>query len=230
VICEIPISKQDVGGAEINGAVLTITNASGFNNDLSGVTVTQNGQPASGLTVTSTAISFTTVASSSAIISGLPVGTYVLTETVVPIGYVVAESITFRVDTEGNVWVAGTPEEQVKEIIMIDKTDPSVSQVLVDGVEVSPENYTVNPDKTITLKDEYTKTLTAGTHKITVKLSDGTTAESTITITASASKVPATGESVRNLSLFIGLAMIASGIAVLVIRRKYRNEENKQSE
>jgi hypothetical protein len=223
----VPISKQDVGGLEINGAVLTITNADGFNNDLSGVTVTQNGQPANGLTVSSGSVSFTTIESSSAIVSGLPVGTYILTETVVPNGYVVAESITFRVDSEGNVWVCGTPEEKVQMIVMIDRTDPIVSQVKVDDVVVPPENYTVNPDKTVTLKDDYTKTLVAGVHRITITYTDGTETTVEITITAGAAKVPATGEGSDYLMIAGAIAMISSAAAALAYTfyKRWREED-----
>jgi hypothetical protein len=227
VTCSVPISKQDVGGLEINGAVLTITNADGFNNDLSGVTVTQNGQPANGLTVSSGSVSFTTIESSSAIVSGLPVGTYILTETVVPNGYVVAESITFRVDSEGNVWVCGTPEEKVQSIVMIDRTDPIVSQVKVDDVVVPPENYTVNPDKTVTLKDDYTKTLVAGVHRITITYTDGTETTVEITITAGAAKVPATGEGSDYLMIAGAVALISSAAAALAYTfyKRWREED-----
>ena len=223
----VPISKQDVGGLEINGAVLTIVNADGFSNDLSGVTVTQNGQPASGLVVSADSVSFTTVESSSAIVSGLPVGTYVLTETVVPIGYVVAESITFRVDTEGSVWVCGTPEEKVQSIVMIDRTDPIVSQVKVDDVVVPPENYTVNPDKTVTLKDDYTKTLVAGVHRITITYTDGTETTVEITITAGAAKVPATGEGSDYLMIAGAVALISSAAVALAYTfyKRWREED-----
>ena len=227
VTCSVPISKQDVGGLEINGAVLTITNADGFNNDLSGVTVTQNGQPANGLTVSSGSVSFTTIESSSAIVSGLPVGTYILTETVVPNGYVVAESITFRVDSEGNVWVCGTPEEKVQMIVMIDRTDPIVSQVKVDDVVVPPENYTVNPDKTVTLKDDYTKTLVAGVHRITITYTDGTETTVEITITAGAAKVPATGEGSDYLMIAGAVALISSAAVALAYTfyKRWREED-----
>ena len=227
VTCSVPISKQDVGGLEINGAVLTITNADGFNNDLSGVTVTQNGQPANGLTVSSGSVSFTTIESSSAIVSGLPVGTYILTETVVPNGYVVAESITFRVDSEGNVWVCGTPEEKVQMIVMIDRTDPIVSQVKVDDVVVPPENYTVNPDKTVTLNDDYTKTLVAGVHRIIITYTDGTEITSEITVTAGAAKVPATGEGSDYLMIAGAVALISSAAVALAYTfyKRWREED-----
>ena len=227
VTCSVPISKQDVGGLEINGAVLTITNADGFYNDLSGVTVTQNGQLANGLVVSSDSVSFTTIESSSAIVSGLPVGTYILTETVVPNGYIVAESITFRVDSEGNVWVCGTPEEQVQMIVMIDRTDPVVSQVKVDDVIVPSGKYIVNQDKTITLTEDFISTLVAGEHRITVIYSDGSETSTTITIAAGAVKIPATGERSDDLMLAVVITIISSAaVALAYALYKRRREEN----
>ena len=121
----VNISKADVMGNEIDGAILTITNAEGQNIDLSGVTVEQNGQPACGLIVYPNKVQFSTVATSQAVVTGLPEGTYVLTEVVVPNGYLVAESITFRVDGNGETWVCGTPDEKVPTIVMTDMADPN---------------------------------------------------------------------------------------------------------
>jgi hypothetical protein len=125
---DINISKQDIAGAEIDGAVLTITNASGNNTDFlaAGVTATQNGLPAEGLVVTNDSLQFTTVSSSQALIHDLPVGSYILTETIAPRGYLIAESITFEVRNDGTIWVAGTSEaEMVERIIMRDLADPT---------------------------------------------------------------------------------------------------------
>ncbi len=143
-----------------------------------------------------------------------------------PNGYVVAESITFRVDSEGNVWVCGTPEEKVQMIVMIDRTDPIVSQVKVDDVVVPPENYTVNPDKTVTLKDDYTKTLVAGVHRITITYTDGTETTVEITITAGAAKVPATGEGSDYLMIAGAIAMISSAAALAYTFYKRWREED----
>lgn len=125
---DINISKQDIAGAEIDGAVLTITNADGnYTNFLAaGVTATQDGAPAVGLEVTADSLQFTTVSSSQALIHDLPVGRYVLTETIAPRGYLIAESITFEVRNDGTIWVAGTSEaEMVERIVMKDLADPS---------------------------------------------------------------------------------------------------------
>ena len=125
---DINISKQDIAGAEIDGAVLTITNADGNHTDFlaAGVTATQDGLPAEGLVVTADSLQFTTVSSSQALIHNLPVGHYVLTETIAPRGYLIAESISFEVRNDGTIWVAGTSEaEMVERIVMQDLADPS---------------------------------------------------------------------------------------------------------
>ena len=145
---DINISKQDIAGAEIDGAVLTITNADGNNTDFlaAGVTATQDGLPAEGLVVTADSLQFTTVSSSQALIHDLPVGHYILTETIAPRGYLIAESIAFEVRNDGTIWVAGTSEaEMVERIVMKDLADPSYgASVLGAARETTAETTAEN--------------------------------------------------------------------------------------
>ena len=234
---DVNISKQDIAGAEIDGAVLTITNAPGNSvNFLSaGVTAFQNGLPASGLEVTADKLQFTTVSSSQALIHNLPVGHYVLTETIAPRGYLIAESINFEVRNDGTIWVAGTPEDQmVERIVMRDLADPTVGQaartspvvnrVLINGTEISSDNFTVNSDGTVTISEAYARVLGVGRHRIEVMMSDGTTRILYITVNADGSIVQ-TGESRVSASSVLALVMLSAGGMVFIVRKKLIREE-----
>ena len=194
---DVNISKQDIAGAEIDGAVLTITNASGNTTDFlaSGVTATQNGQPASGLEVTSDHLMFTTVSSSQALIHDLPVGNYVLTETIAPRGYLIAESISFEVRNDGTIWVAGTPEDQlVDRIVMQDLADPTYG----------------------TPTDTSTSVLGASRDSVD---------ETPVSVTSNEASgtVASTGENRVSVTAVIAVVLIAAAVSVHVIRRKFED-------
>jgi uncharacterized protein affecting Mg2+/Co2+ transport len=234
---DINISKQDIAGAEIDGAVLTITNAPGnsVNFLASGVTALQDGLPASGLEVTADKLQFTTVSSSQALIHNLPVGHYVLTETIAPRGYLIAESINFEVRNDGTIWVAGTPEDQmVERIVMQDLADPTVGQaarttpvvsrVTANGLEITSDHFTVNSDGTITVSEDYARVLGVGRHRIEVTMSDGTTRIFYITVNSDGS-VTQTGESRVSASSVLAVVMLAAGGMVFIVRKKLSEKE-----
>ena len=234
---DVNISKQDIAGAEIDGAVLTITNAPGNSTNFlsAGVTAFQDGLPASGLEVTADRLQFTTVSSSQALIHNLPVGHYVLTETIAPRGYLIAESITFEVRDDGTIWVAGTPEDQmVERIVMQDLADPTVGQaartspvvnrVLINGTEISSDNYTVNSDGTVTISEAYARVLGVGRHRIEVMMSDGTTRILYITVNADGSIIQ-TGENRVSASSVLALVMLCAGGMVFIVRKRLISED-----
>ena len=98
------ISKQVTGGsAELAGAVLTIKNVDGQTNDLSAVTATQGTDPAEGLNVTADAVSFTTVSNYQTVVTGIPEGSYILSEDTTPLGYQTSSNIEFTIDDAGNI-------------------------------------------------------------------------------------------------------------------------------
>ncbi|SMC31518.1 Cna protein B-type domain-containing protein [Oscillospiraceae bacterium] len=235
---DINISKQDIAGAEIDGAVLTITNAPGnsVNFLAAGVTATQNGLPATGLEVTADKLQFTTVSSSQALIHQLPIGNYVLTETIAPRGYLIAESINFEVRSDGTIWVAGTPEDQmVERIVMQDLADPTVgaaarttpvvNRVMVNGTEITSDNFTINSDGTVTISEAYARVLGVGRHRIEVVMSDGTTRILYVTVNEDGSVVQ-TGESRVSASSMLAVVLIASGGFVFAVRKKKLSEES----
>ncbi len=235
---DINISKQDIAGAEIDGAVLTITNAPGntVNFQAAGVTATQNGLLASGLEVTADKLQFTTVSSSQALIHQLPIGHYVLTETIAPRGYLIADSINFEVRSDGTIWVAGTPEDQlVERIVMRDLADPNVgaaqrstpvvNRVMVNGTEISSDNFTINSDGTVTISEAYARVLGVGRHRIEVIMSDGTTRILYVTVNEDGSVVQ-TGESRVSASSMLAVVLIASAGFVFAVRKKKLMEES----
>ena len=237
---DVNISKQDIAGAEIDGAVLTITNASGTATNFvtAGVTVTQNGNNASGLEISADKITFTTVSSSQALIHGLPIGKYVLTETIAPRGFLIADSINFEVKNDGTIWVEGTPEDQlVERIVMQDLADPKagdeatptpaparVNSVVIDGKEVDASNITINEDNTITINEEYARTLGAGRHKVEITLDDGTTRTVYLTVNTDGSVVT-TGEGRVSTSAVLAIVMLASSGLVFIVRKRNTLEE-----
>ena len=119
---KVNISKQDVGGKEIDGATLRI-----------------EGKTIEGKTYTT---SFTTDGKNAHSVSLQP-GTYTLTETIVPNGYEKAESIVFKVDTNGKVTVNG---EEVSQVLMVDQYEKKTVEICkqdIDGKEIAGATLTV---------------------------------------------------------------------------------------
>lgn len=85
----ITISKQDIAGKEIEGAVLTVTDAKGK------------------------VVDSWTSSETSHVIRDVPAGNYTLSEKQAPDGYVKAENIDFSLDNEGIVWIDGTKTDKI---------------------------------------------------------------------------------------------------------------------
>ena len=97
----------------------------------------------------------------------------------------------------------------------------------VDGheLEVGKEAEITRGSTIVTIKSDYLKTLSAGTHSIVVNFTDNSIT-TTLTIssapaTNSGSSIPSTGE-MQSPAMYIGLAMIvaAGALSVLVIRKR----------
>lgn len=113
------VSKQDVFGAELPGAALTITgrDAAGNAIDLSNVTRTSgNG---SDFTASASSVSFVS-GTEPTVLSGLPEGSYVLHENAAPAGYIVAQDISFRIDANGRVRLPEGGAAKDNKLIMTD--------------------------------------------------------------------------------------------------------------
>ncbi|MCQ2494422.1 MAG: hypothetical protein MJ104_07455, partial [Lachnospiraceae bacterium] len=127
-------------GKELGGAVLTLTVVGA---DLSGVTA-KSGSPAIENDRTSTKISWKT-GDAAMVLTGLPAGTYTLTETTKPDGYDVAESIKFVVDEYGKFYEEdGKTAIENNRIVMKDKKQPVPGDGEFSKVAVSSTGELLN--------------------------------------------------------------------------------------
>jgi LPXTG-motif cell wall-anchored protein len=133
---QFQLNKHDEKDKRVVYAVLTIESVN-KDIDLSGVKVLQNGKTAENFKLSSNKkkISFTTISKDDAYVYGLPQGKYYITESIVPEGYVKADRITVTITKAGSlggVYVKGTPQEVFnREVLMLDKADPSAKQPYV---------------------------------------------------------------------------------------------------
>ena len=97
--------------------------------------------------------------------------------------------------------------------------------VLVDGAIIDANKYTVKEGSTVvTLKEDYTKTLSAGTHSLEIRSNDGS-AKTTFTVTTDANK-PVTGDH-NDLLVWI-VIMLGAVLAIelaLILKKKARNNK-----
>ena len=138
---DIVISKTDVGGEELEGAELTVTDEEGNTVD----------------TWTSTTETHT--------VTVPKFGIYTLTEKSAPTGYDVANAVTFEVAKDGKVTVNG---EEVETVTMVDEyteRDIVISKTDVGGVELEGAELTVTDEDGNTVD---TWTSTTETHTVTV--------------------------------------------------------------
>ncbi len=126
------ISKQDVSGKEILGAVLKLTNSDG--KDLSGV------KSESAVTKSANTITWTS-GSSPVLLEGLPDGKYKLEESVAPDGYTITGAVEFTIEN-------GKPSESpVKMIDELSKV--TVSKRDIAGEELPGALLTVTGEKSL---------------------------------------------------------------------------------
>lgn len=141
----VEISKQDVGGKEIDGATLTVTGKTDQDEEITPIVIRTDGKTTHKISV-------------------YP-GTYTLTETTVPNGYEKAESIQFVVKADGTV-VSG--KKNVDKIVMVDKySDQTVkiSKQDINGNEIAGAKLTIthkDGDNTVT---DYSWVSEAGKNK-----------------------------------------------------------------
>ena len=147
-IRDVEISKQTVGGEELEGAQLTVTNA---NNE--------------------TVDSWTSGTTSHTV--QVPMGTYTLTENTAPLGYDKATAIEFVVDANGKVTVDG---EEVTKVTMVDELTErtvKVSKQTVGGEELADAQLTIykaNEDGVATSEVVDSWTSTTEVHEATLTM------------------------------------------------------------
>lgn len=126
------ISKQNIEGKEIGGAVMKITDSDGR-----------------------AISSWTTIEGQSHEISNIPAGKYTLTEIAAPEGYEKAEDVQFALDNNGNVLVN---DVKTKKVIMTDMytgNRVSISKQDIEGKEIAGAKLKVT-DKDGNIIDEWT--------------------------------------------------------------------------
>ncbi len=137
---DVEISKKSVGGEELEGAKLTVTDKDGKVVD----------------TWTSEKESHTIT---------VPMGEYTLHEDAAPAGYDITNDITFVVDENGKVTVNG---EEVTEVTMVDdltQREVEISKKSVGGEELEGAKLTVT-DKDGNVVDTWTSTKESHTIKV----------------------------------------------------------------
>lgn len=119
----VVISKQNIAGAEIAGAKLSVSNSKGKEID-----------------------SWTSVVGKDHLITGLVPDTYTLKEDVAPKGYLKSESIQFTIDLDGKVKVN---DQEVEKVVMTDKYDDhtvTFSKQDIAGKEIEGAVITVTDE------------------------------------------------------------------------------------
>ena len=100
---------------------------------------------------------------------------------------------------------------------------------MIDGVPVSPDNYTTSNKLTIELKPTYLETLAVGEHKITSQFDGGYAVDAKFTVTVvknavSPSSLPQTGDN-SNL-LFYAFAGIVAVAGIVLITKQWRQPKH----
>ncbi len=119
-LSKVTVSKRDIAGEELPGALLTITGEKSLANVKSESDIKVNGK-----TITWTS------GKTPVVLEGLPDGKYVLTEDDAPAGYDIAESVPFTIEN-GKV-----KEASDGVIIMTDLETPKPSEVVISKVNVA---------------------------------------------------------------------------------------------
>ena len=113
---EAEISKQDLIGNELAGAVITITGTDVDGNKVDFVKTEVTGG-ASKVTRATSSLTFTS-GDTSTVIKKLPAGTYTMTEDTAPLGYKTTTAIEFTVGMDGKITVGN---ETVSSVVMKDE-------------------------------------------------------------------------------------------------------------
>jgi len=94
---------------------------------------------------------------------------------------------------------------------------------MLDEGPIGPEDYTINPDGTITISPRVTQTLGVGRHHVVITYSDGTSREFTIVIDNSSGRVPTTGE--NNMLMIVTALMFMTSVALVGISFRIKRKE-----
>ncbi|MBQ2824618.1 MAG: hypothetical protein IJF18_08590, partial [Oscillospiraceae bacterium] len=176
------LSKRDVAGEELAGAEITITGTGAHGDvDFTKVKATTGAEVVTGTgTGTSGKITYTS-GTTDTVISGLPAGTYTMTETTAPLGYDVTTAVTFTIDDDGNVTSASLVDGKVVMTDKATKYNVTLSKEDVAGAELEGATIRITCNEAIEDVDFTTVTVSGGATEVTketdfVTFKSGTTA------------------------------------------------------
>ena len=241
---DVEIDKVAVaGGEEIGGATLTITSKDGYPFDRTNENVKVKRSDGTnvdldyknkkqGFTILDfvyKSISYTTEAGKHTILSGLPKGDYILTETTTPGGYLTAEEIEFSIDEKGNVsstYANGnviTMVDSPINVVISKKAMGGGSEL--EGADLKVEKLASDGKTVESVIDSWTsgKTAKEGTYKLTETTApDGyKVAESIIFEVTSDGKVKVNGKEVTDNTVVMEDAPAKGS---LVITKSFAND------
>ena len=135
-------------------------------------------------------------------------------------GKVFEKWVVGNVDDDGNITPTSTP-------VPTNAPDKRVVKVTVDGTEIGADKYTVDGTNAVSLTPSYTRTLSAGRHRIVVTYAAGTSTEREVLISGedATGNVIATGEAALSTTLLLAMIMIAASVFVFAIRKFYKKED-----
>ena len=195
---KIQISKEDaVNSEKLDGAKLQITDASGTE-IASWVTSKQEG------------------ARQLNVLQFRPDTEYILTEISAPVGYKLADAITFKIGSDNIVYVKGTNGSFTAvgsgEIVMVDQREDTTTSESTETTETSESTETTDTTTEVTTTEITTTEVTTAT----------TTETTTSTSTNTATK---TGDATPVAPITVIMLVAAAGIMILGVSRKKRHDK-----
>ena len=115
-----------------------------------------------------------------------------------------------------------TKDKNADLVIGVDKKISDITEVKVDGKVLDPSAYTVGADGSVTIRQDYLKTLGAGEHKVEINGKEGTASTTFKVADAAQTTAPKTGDSASPLIWTLALLAALAGLGGMYVRvRKY---------
>ena len=223
ILADVAISKEDVYGAEIAGAHLTLTGTDFEGNEVTfSITNAELGEGAKLISqANGTTLEFMS-GTTATLIKGLPDGTYVLHEVAAPSGYKVATDITFTIENGEVKGDAGAVTDgtvtMVDDAIVTSTTTTTATSTATTTTTTDATTTTTTSATTTTTTVATTTTTTANTTTTTAARTTSTTAKRTTTTTTKKSDAPKTG--VKGMGIPVAALLLAAATAFAVRKRK----------
>ena len=141
---------------------------------------------------------------------------YILTEISAPVGYKLADAITFKIGSDNIVYVKGTNGSFTAvgsgEIVMVDQREDTTTSESTETTETSESTETTDTTTEVTTTEITTTEVTTAT----------TTETTTSTSTNTATK---TGDATPVAPITVIMLVAAAGIMILGVSRKKRHDK-----